>query len=90
MQRESQEPSQDAVGERYFNHRAFLSHYAHIQANIRRSQKCGFCTQGLGAVVAIDTPKPPENGVDEDPGSDEERPATHTSGGRWIWEDDES
>lgn len=51
MPRESKGIDQVPDSERVFRGGAYLSHYRHIQNGIRRSTRCGFCSEGLGAVV---------------------------------------
>lgn len=84
MPGKSEESREDATGERYLNGRAFLSHYAHVQVGRKRSAKCGFCSQGLGAVVAIDESTIPKPEVDEGDRSDEKRAATSPSSDEWL------
>lgn len=58
---------------RYLNGSALSAHYAHVKVGYPRSSGCGFCTEGLGAVVTVDE-RPiwnPDSMV-PDTGSDEE------------------
>lgn len=80
MPRQGKESGETQDRERVLNAPAYRAHNAHVKVGQRRSQKCGFCQQGVGALVterAKEVWPPP---VDEDSGSDKEGSASHTHG----------
>ena len=87
MQSEGDRGSKAEDGERRFDGRVFLSHYAHVQNGRRTLKRCGFCTGGLdevaprsktAAVVEVD-PVVPDSGGDKEGATAPARP------GQWDW-----
>ncbi len=92
-----QNPSggQDEGGIWHLRTQALLFHHAHILDGYRnkdggqRSQRCGFCREGVVAVLERVLPpvSEPEGdaSVDEGDRADQEGPAASPPGGRWPW-----
>lgn len=80
MPRQSEELNSNEDSVRVFRGGVYLTHNAHVQNGRRREAGCGFCNQGLDAVVAVDESQILKNPVDADSGGDEEGAAAPPSG----------
>lgn len=81
MQRQSESTDQESYREGVLNSRAYLSHYRHIKAGYNRMSGCGFCEQGVDALVTEHEFLVSDGSlVVADPGSDQEGTASHSSG----------
>ncbi len=88
MQEQSSSPTQKPDSERVFRARPFLLHNTHVQNGRRYETNCGFCREGLGAVVEdVETPMATD-GMAQNSGGDQEGSATSPLGDGWAVDED--